>query len=144
MGRERAEFHFKDGRSPSFIILLYSPEKGMGRMSSCGKRSNRCLLNTASMSLSRVTSILRTTQATERHAYFIEGGSAKLRRGNIRDGELTAKGFDTDRSFMLMEIVGDKLYFQTISRINETVDSGWLRREKQKEKRRLPHPDSKL
>lgn len=57
-------------------------------------------------------------------AYFIEGGSAKLRRGNIRVGELTAKGFDTDRSFMLMEIVGDKLYFQTISRVNETVDFG--------------------
>jgi len=65
-------------------------------------------------------------------AYFIEGGSAKLRRNNIRDGELTAKGFDTDRSFMLMEIVGDKLYFQTISRINETVDSGVVVRRESK------------
>ena len=32
--------------------------------------------------------------------YIIEGGSAKLRAGNIRNNSpMTAKGFDTDRSF---------------------------------------------
>ena len=29
---------------------------------------------------------------------------------------MTAKGFDTDQSFMLVEIDGDVLHFQTISR----------------------------
>ena len=35
-------------------------------------------------------------------------------------------GFDTDRSFMLIEISGDKLYFQVISRTGTTIDSGML------------------
>jgi predicted phosphodiesterase len=57
--------------------------------------------------------------------YFTAGGSAKLRRGNIRDGsQMTAKGFDTDNSFMLAEINGDEMRFQTISRRGQTVDEG--------------------
>jgi Calcineurin-like phosphoesterase len=63
--------------------------------------------------------------------YITQGGAAKLRRGNIRDNSpLTAKGFDTDRSFTLVEIVGDHLFFETISRIGQVVDSGsFARRE---------------
>ena len=63
--------------------------------------------------------------------YFTQGGSAKLRKGNIRRGSpLTAKGFDTDNSFTLVEIVKDQLYFETISRRGQVVDAGtFLRRE---------------
>lgn len=61
--------------------------------------------------------------------YVIQGGSAKLRRGNIRrTSEITAKGFDTDRSFTLAEIVGDQLYLETISRLGAIVDSTVIRR----------------
>ena len=56
--------------------------------------------------------------------YFISGGSAKLRRGNIARTNLTAKGFDHDNHFMLMEIDGDTLHFQTITRAGATIDSG--------------------
>jgi len=35
-----------------------------------------------------------------------------------------AKGFDTDRSFALVEISGNQLSYQVISRAGETVDSG--------------------
>jgi hypothetical protein len=57
--------------------------------------------------------------------YITEGGSAKLREGNIRVGSaMTAKGFDTDNSFMLVEIVKDQLFFETISRQNQVIDSG--------------------
>ena len=57
--------------------------------------------------------------------YITQGGAAKLRRGNIKDNSLmTAKGFDTDRSFTLIEIVGDHLFFETISRLGQIVDSG--------------------
>ena len=41
---------------------------------------------------------------------------------------LTAKGFDTEQSFMLVEIDGDVLRFQTISRRGKSVDSGEIRR----------------
>ena len=57
--------------------------------------------------------------------YITQGGAAKLRRGNIKDqSSMTAKGFDTDRSFTLVEIVGDHLFFETISRLGTLVDSG--------------------
>jgi len=36
------------------------------------------------------------------------------------------KGFDTDRAFMLVEVAGDELHFQTISRTGKTVDSDTL------------------
>ncbi len=63
--------------------------------------------------------------------YMIQGGAAKLRRGNIRDNSaMTAKGFDTDRSFTLIEINGDHLFYETISRLGQVVDSGsFARRE---------------
>ena len=40
-------------------------------------------------------------------------------------------GFDTDRDFMLVEIDGDELYFQTISRTGETIDAGVLERQRE-------------
>ena len=62
--------------------------------------------------------------------YFTEGGSAKLRAGDITKTALTAHGFDSDRSFMLVEIAGDELFFQTVSRKGATIDSGILARRK--------------
>jgi hypothetical protein len=41
---------------------------------------------------------------------------------------MTAIGYDQDRSFMLVEISGDELHFQTISRTGLTVDSGVINR----------------
>jgi predicted phosphodiesterase len=61
--------------------------------------------------------------------YFTQGGAAKLRRGNIKDNSaMTAKGFDTDRSFTLIEIVKDQMYFETVSRTGQIVDAGTLTR----------------
>lgn len=61
--------------------------------------------------------------------YVIQGGSANLRKGNIRrNSAITAKGFDTDRSFTLVEIVGDQMYLETISRMGAIVDSVVIRR----------------
>jgi hypothetical protein len=61
--------------------------------------------------------------------YFTAGGSAKLREGDITGSSaLTAKGFDTEQSFMVVEIDGDVLRFQTISRRGKRVDAGEIRR----------------
>jgi predicted phosphodiesterase len=59
--------------------------------------------------------------------YIIAGSAAKLRRGNIGRSEKTAKGFDEDYAFMLMEIVGSELHFQTITDDGKTIDSGTMR-----------------
>ncbi len=61
-------------------------------------------------------------------SYFISGGAGSLRRDDIRPSALTARGFDTDYHFMLMEVSGDELYFQAISRTGETVDAGVISR----------------
>ena len=60
--------------------------------------------------------------------YFIAGSSAKLRRGDIRKSDLTAKGFDDGYTFMLVEIKDDEMHFQTISHKGQPVDSGVIRR----------------
>jgi 3',5'-cyclic AMP phosphodiesterase CpdA len=61
--------------------------------------------------------------------YFVAGASGALRRGDIRPSSLTARGFDTDTSFLLMEIAGDELYFQAISRTGESIDAGVIRKQ---------------
>jgi predicted phosphodiesterase len=62
--------------------------------------------------------------------YFILGNSGQLRSHDLRRSAETAKGFDTDRTFMLVEVAGDELYFQTISRTGQTVDSERLVKQK--------------
>jgi predicted phosphodiesterase len=60
--------------------------------------------------------------------YFTCGGAAQLREGNIKKTDLTAVGFDTDRSFMVVEVSGDDFFFETITRTGKTVDSGSIHR----------------
>jgi 3',5'-cyclic AMP phosphodiesterase CpdA len=60
--------------------------------------------------------------------YFVEGAGGELREGDLAKTDLTAVGYDKDRSFLAVEISGDDLYFQTISRTGATVDSGAIRR----------------
>ena len=61
--------------------------------------------------------------------YFVVGSGGQLRKGNIDQGSgITAKGFDTDLAFMAAEISGDEMYFNAISRVGQTVDSGVLTR----------------
>jgi hypothetical protein len=58
--------------------------------------------------------------------YFILGNSGKLMTHDFRRSPDMIAGFDTDRSFMIVEISGEKLYFQVISRRGNTIDSGML------------------
>ena len=60
--------------------------------------------------------------------HFISGGGGKLRPKDIMKNPQTAAGFDTDLHFLVMEIDGDDLYFQAVSRTGKTVDSGSFRR----------------
>lgn len=61
--------------------------------------------------------------------HFTAGGSAKLRDGDIMASTgFTAKGFDSEQTFMVIEIDGDVLRFQTITRRGKRVDSGEITR----------------
>jgi predicted phosphodiesterase len=60
--------------------------------------------------------------------YFTCGGSAKLRKGDIRkNSELTEKGDDVENTFMAVEVANDVFNFQTVSRSGMTIDSGAFR-----------------
>jgi hypothetical protein len=60
--------------------------------------------------------------------YLTEGAAGELRRGNLRKTDLTQVGYDKDQSFLSIEISGDGLFFQTITRTGVTVDSAAIRR----------------
>ena len=60
--------------------------------------------------------------------YFVEGSSGQLRKGGVTPSALTAASFADDRTFMLVEVSGDRLFFQTISRTGRIVDSGVIQR----------------
>jgi hypothetical protein len=60
--------------------------------------------------------------------YFTAGGSAKLRVGNIAKTKMTALGFDTDNTYMLVEIAGEQMNFQTLTRSGKRIDSGTITR----------------
>ena len=61
--------------------------------------------------------------------YFVLGNSGQLRFHNLKPSSEMEVGFDTDRDFMLVEVDGDDLYFQTITESGATVDSGVLHRQ---------------
>lgn len=60
--------------------------------------------------------------------YFVMGSSGMLRSGDLENDSLKAAGFDSNQCFLLIEIAGDELYYQAISRTGETVDSGVFKR----------------
>lgn len=63
--------------------------------------------------------------------YFVVGSGGQLRRGDLRDGSpLTEKGFDTDQAFLAVEIDGDEMHFNAVSRTGHVIDSGIVTRRK--------------
>jgi 3',5'-cyclic AMP phosphodiesterase CpdA len=61
--------------------------------------------------------------------YFVSGAGGQLRKGDVRHSAMTAAQFDQDCSFMLIEVSGNELFFQAISRAGATVDSGVVHRQ---------------
>jgi len=60
--------------------------------------------------------------------HFTAGAGGQLRKRNLVKTNVTAAGYDLDQSFILIEVSGDELHFQTISRKGKTVDSGVILR----------------
>ena len=60
--------------------------------------------------------------------YFTSGAAGAVRVGDLKPTSRTAAGFDADLTFMLVEISGDTMHFQAISRLGAIVDSGSFER----------------
>jgi len=58
--------------------------------------------------------------------YFVLGSSGKLMTHDFNATRDRLQGFDSDQTFMLVEITGNRLYFQAVARSGATVDSGYL------------------
>jgi len=61
--------------------------------------------------------------------YFVSGSGGQLRKGDVRPSGLTAAYYDQDQSFMLVEVAGNEMFFEAVSRSGAKVDSGVIRRE---------------
>ena len=61
--------------------------------------------------------------------YFILGNSAKLMTHDFKSQQQMERSLDTEQGFMLIEISGDQLFYQAISRKGETFDSGKLQQQ---------------
>ena len=60
--------------------------------------------------------------------YFVSGGAGSLRPGDGVPTSYIARTYSGDYHFMLVEIEGDDLHFQAISRTGRTIDAGTLSR----------------
>jgi hypothetical protein len=111
------------------IVFFHHPIYTSGRYES-GARSLRSALEpilvdgNADVVLSGHEHFYERTLPQRGILYFISGAAGSLRPNDIRQTPLTARGFDSDYSFILMEAAGDKLYFQAISRAGRTIDAG--------------------
>jgi predicted MPP superfamily phosphohydrolase len=61
--------------------------------------------------------------------YFVVGSTGKVAPGDLaRNSPLTAKGFDSEQTFLIAEIDGDQMAFNAISKSGKVVDAGTLTR----------------
>lgn len=123
----------KDSGSRWKIVFFHHPIYTSGRYTAGASSLRRALEpvlvnGDADVVLSGHEHFYERTHPQRGIFYFVSGAAGSLRRGDIDATPLTARGFDTDYSFMLMEIAGNELYFQAISRTGETVDAGVLRK----------------
>jgi len=57
-------------------------------------------------------------------AYFVSGGAGDVRRGDFQPTTISAAGYDGDLHFMLVEVAGDTMRFEAVSRTGQLVDAG--------------------
>jgi len=61
--------------------------------------------------------------------YFVTGSGGQMAVGDLDPkSTITAKGFDKTNAFLIAEIIGDQMTFNTISATGEVVDSGVIKR----------------
>jgi hypothetical protein len=131
---EWLEAKFKDSKSGWKVVYLHHPLYSSARRhrsgAAPGQRLEPLFLKyNVSVVLGAHENVYERTKPQNGVTYFVVGSGGKVRKGDIdRNSGLSAGSFDTDLAFLAAEIIGDRLYFNAISRTGETVDSGVLTR----------------
>jgi hypothetical protein len=76
--------------------------------------------------------------------YFVSGGAGSLRPGDGTAASFIARTYSANYHFMLVEIEGDVMHFQAISRTGATIDAGRLRREPLRDTPTLTRADTEV
>ena len=114
---------------PPSAVLLGRPPRVRRAAARCSSRSSS--VHNVSVVLTGHDHFYERTLPQKGIVYFVVGSGGKLRKGNIdRSSGITAKGNDTDNSFMAVEINGDEMTFNTVSRLGHVIDSGVITRRK--------------
>jgi hypothetical protein len=61
-------------------------------------------------------------------SYFVAGAAGELNKSDVNPGPNVAAYFDQDNSFAVVEIDGDSMFFEAVSRTGTIVDSGVIQR----------------
>jgi predicted phosphodiesterase len=113
------------------IVLLHHPLYTSGRYRNAS-RAHRWALepllvkNGVDAVFSGHEHIYQRSELQNGIQYFVSGAAGSLRLGDGVAAPYIARSYDTDYHFMLVEIDGDDLHFQAISRSGETIDAGTL------------------
>jgi hypothetical protein len=128
------EARLKESKSDWKIVYLHQPIYSSGRRHGPDPALRQSLeplfrKYNVSVVFSGRDNFYERTQPQGDTVYFVVGSGGKLRRNDIdRSSGLTAAGFDTDLAFLAAEVIGDRMYFDAISRTGQTVDSGVVAR----------------
>ena len=119
----------RPGRSATSIIRSTRTADATGRTSSCACCSSRCSCSYGvDVVFAGHEHVYERITPQKGITYFVDGSGGQLRKGDVTPSAMTAACFDQDQTFMLVEIAGDDMFFQAISRTGRVVDSGVIHR----------------
>lgn len=122
LGRSRASWK---------VVLLHHPLYTSGRYRTTS-RAHRIALepllkrHAVDVVFSGHEHIYQRSELQEGIQYFVSGGAGSLREGDGRAAPFIARSYSSDYHFLLVEIDGDALHFQAITRTGDTIDAGVL------------------
>jgi predicted phosphodiesterase len=125
------------------IVFLHHPLYTSGRYRNAA-RAHRLALEPiftrhgVNVVLSGHEHIYQRSELQQNILYFVSGGAGSLRRGDGVPAPYIARSFDDDYHFMMMEIEGDRMHFQVVSRSGDTIDAGTLYRDAAKARELTP------
>ena len=120
------------GRSPISTTRSTRPAGGTARICPSGKRWSRCSSSTASAwsSPDTTTSTSASSRSTASSTSWSARAVSCARGTSTRTPASPTAANATEQAFLAVEIDGDEMYFNAVSRTGKVIDSGVIARRK--------------